>query len=137
MNKCKTCGNNCEKEYCFKHKPRKPIKMRKIEEKPWILYTDIEGEAEINRVVKQQFFFLSIWSKRGNKSEISGTYLGKEPLTIYFHHILPKENYPQAEFDEENIILLTWEEHDQVEMDESRYPEINKRRQQLKIKYNL
>ena len=56
---------------------------------------------------------------------------------MFFHHILPKKQYPQAEFDEENIILLTLEEHDQVEMDMYRYPEINKRREQLKIKYNL
>ena len=49
--------------------------------------------------------------------------------------ILPKEKYPQAAFDEENIILLTLEEHDQVEMDPTRYEEINKKREQLKKKY--
>ena len=62
-------------------------------------------------------------------------YLGKEPLTVFFHHILPKNKYLQAAFDEENIILLTLEEHDQVEMDPTRYEEINKRREQLKKKY--
>ena len=60
-----------------------------------------------------------------------------EPLHIYFHHILPKEKYPQAALDEENIILLTWEEHDQVESDMYRYEEVNKRREQLKQKYEI
>jgi len=64
-------------------------------------------------------------------------YLGKEPLTIYFHHILPKEKYPQAMYDEENIILLTLEEHDNVERDMYKYEEVNRRRELLKKKYDI
>lgn len=82
-------------------------------------------------------FFLSIWNKRPHKSEISNKYLGKEPLSIFFHHILPKNKYPAAKLDEENVILLTLEEHDNVEINIYRYEEINKRREQLKIKYNI
>jgi hypothetical protein len=80
-------------------------------------------------------FFLQVWRKRSHHSEVSGKYLGSEPLTVFFHHILPKEKYPQAALDEENIILLTLEEHDQVEMDVYRYEEVNDRRSYLKIKY--
>jgi hypothetical protein len=58
-------------------------------------------------------------------------------MSTYFHHILPKEKYPEACLDEENIILLTLEEHSNVENDMYRYEEVNKRREQLKIKYNL
>jgi hypothetical protein len=83
----------------------------------------------------QVAFFLQIWKKKPHKSEISGEALGSEPLTIFFHHILPKEKYPEAWLDEENIILLTWEEHDNVERDIYKYPEINKRRELLKAKY--
>jgi hypothetical protein len=54
---------------------------------------------------------------------------------VFFHHILPKEKYPEASLDEENIIFLTLEEHDQVEMDIYRYEEVNKRRALLKSKY--
>lgn len=82
-------------------------------------------------------FFLSIWNKKPHVSGISGKKIYGEPLTIYFHHILPKNKYPEAQFDEENIIILTWEEHDQVEIDVFRYEEINKRREQLKIKYGI
>jgi len=66
---------------------------------------------------------------------VSGKYLGNEPLSVFFHHILPKEKYPEASLDEENIILLTLEEHDQVEMDIYRYEEVNNRRNLLKAKY--
>ena len=81
--------------------------------------------------------FLRIWKKRLHKSEISGERLGTEPLSIFFHHILPKEKYQQAALDEENIILLTLDEHTNVENDIYRYEEVNKRRKYLKEKYDL
>lgn len=128
--KCNTCGASCEKDYCFRHKPRKPLPksgggLSKSVKKP----TDKRNFSD------QVAFFLQIWSKRPHKSEISGQSLGREPLSIFFHHILPKEKYPEACLDEENIILLTLEEHDNVERDMYKYPEINRRRELLKVKY--
>jgi hypothetical protein len=80
-------------------------------------------------------FFLQLWKKLPHYSQVSGKYLGSEPLTVFFHHILPKEKYPQACFDEENIILLTLEEHEQVELDMYRYEEVNNKRKYLLNKY--
>ena len=56
---------------------------------------------------------------------------------MYFHHILPKSKYPEAKYDEENIILLTPQEHSSVESDMYKYEEVNRRRELLKIKYNI
>jgi hypothetical protein len=56
-------------------------------------------------------------------------------LSVYFHHILPKEKYPEACFDEENIILLTLLEHADVESDMYKFEEINRRRILLLVKY--
>ena len=84
-----------------------------------------------------QQFFLQIWRKRLHYSQVSMDYLGKEPLSVFFHHILPKEKYPQASLDEENIILLTLDEHTNVESDMYRYEEVNKRREKLKQKYEI
>jgi hypothetical protein len=56
---------------------------------------------------------------------------------VFFHHILPKEKYPQAMYDEENIILLTLEEHDNVERNIYKYEEVNRRRELLKKKYDI
>lgn len=128
--KCKFCGAGCEGEYCFRHKSRKALAKKSS------LSTKKLDKSEDNSL-KMKEFFLSIWNKRPHRSEVSNTYLGNEPLTVFFHHILPKEKYKDASLDEENIILLTLEEHDQVEMDMYRYDVVNQRRNHLKTKYNL
>ena len=131
--KCKTCGANAESEYCFRHKPRKPLPKtssrlsKKLD----------KSDEEIRKISEMKDFFLQVWRKRPHYSEVSGKWLGKEPLTIFFHHILPKEKYPQACLDEENIVFLTLEEHEQVELDMYRYEEINNKRNYLKNKYSL
>jgi len=136
MPTCKTCGKKCDGEYCFQHKPRKPLAKKNT--KGWVSKDNAEkyGEA-LARVVDMQNFFLQIWKKRPHKSEVSGESLGSEPLHIFFHHILPKEKYPEASLDEENIILLTLDEHSNVENDMYKYEEVNKKREQLKQKYEI
>lgn len=79
--------------------------------------------------------FKEIWNERPHYSEVSWEPLGFELSSLHFHHILPKRNYKEAKFDKENIILLTWDEHENVERDPVRYEEINKRREKLKEKY--
>jgi sulfatase maturation enzyme AslB (radical SAM superfamily) len=118
--KCKTCGKNCEGEYCFVHKPRKKLSSKL--------------DKKLDKSEMQEFF-LRIWKKKLHYSQVSMDYLGSEPLTIFFHHILPKEKYPQAMYDEENIVLLTLEEHDNVERDMYKYEIVNKLREKLLKKY--
>ena len=126
--KCKTCGKNCEGEYCFIHKPRKRIATKRLTK-------SVKKEPAIRQISEMQQFFLQIWKKKLHYSQVSMDYLGSEPLTIFFHHILPKEKYPQAMYDEENIVLLTLEEHDNVERDMYKYETINKLREKLLEKY--
>ena len=113
---------------CANHKPRKPLNSggKKL----------VTPERK-KRTMDTREVFMSIWNKRPKRSEVSGAPLGIEPLTIFFHHILPKEKYPQACLDEENIILLTGAEHSFVESDMYRFDEVNKRRNYLKTKYHL
>jgi len=129
--KCKTCGKNCEGEYCFRHKIRKPLVGKKLD----ITYIKPKNEDNVQQIQQMRDFFLSIWKRRLHTSEVSGTPLGKEPLHTYFHHILPKEKYPEAAFDEENIILLTLDEHTNVENDVYKYKSVNELRETLKLKY--
>ena len=137
MSLCKTCGKKCDKEYCFQHKPRKPL----VATKGFPLYATQRNmdlyEKVLSDTIQMQKFFLQIWKKRAHKSEVSGESLGSEALSIFFHHILSKEKYPQAALDEENIILLTLNEHNTVENDMYKYDEVNKRREQLKKKYDI
>lgn len=130
--KCKVCGNNGESEYCFRHKPKKPLQQSRMSSKPRKI---LDNSKE--KFMQMREFFLSIWKKKPHYSEISGVYLGSEAMSTYFHHILPKEKYPEASLDEENIILLTLDEHTNVESDIYKYEEVNRRREQLKQKYNL
>jgi hypothetical protein len=129
--KCIVCGKNSETEYCFIHKNR-----TKRLEKPTLTRKKLVnvGNSQHN---KDHLLFKQIWNERVHKSEISGIYLGKEPLSIYFHHILPKNKYPEIRMDKENIILLTVDEHANVESDIYRYEKINKIREKLKTKYNI
>lgn len=145
--KCKTCGKNSDSEYCFQHKPRKQLQQQRMVPtsklgvgKPMQKRTSKQLTKEIDKKLtthKMFEFFISYWKKSNKKSAVSGKFLGKEPLSVFFHHILPKEKYPEACFDEENIILLTLEEHNTVESDMYRYEEVNKRRDYLLTKYNL
>lgn len=125
---CKTCGAKCEGEYCFRHKPRKKLSSNLAKKLD-------KSEQTIRNISEMQQFFLQIWKKRLHYSQVSMDYLGKEPLSVFFHHILPKEKYPQAMHDEENIVLLTLEEHDNVERDMYKYELVNKLREKLLKKY--
>ena len=128
MPTCKSCGKRCDGEYCFQHKPRKPLSSNKG-------FKVVKKEPTIRQTVELHEFFLHIWKKKPHKSEVSQEYLGSQALSTYFHHILPKSKYPEAALDEENIILLTLNEHEQVEMDMYRYEEVNQRRIKLLEKY--
>jgi hypothetical protein len=128
---CNVCGKKSESNWCFQHKPRKPLPKtssrfaKKLD----------KSEEVIRQISEMREFFLQLWKKLPHYSQVSGKYLGSEPLTVFFHHILPKEKYPQASLDEENIILLTLEEHEQVELDMYRYEEVNNKRKYLLNKY--
>lgn len=136
--KCKTCGKKSDGEYCFQHKPRKPLSTGKGFSTKMSGISSKKSNFDHNDGhILQREMFLNIWKKRPHKSEVSGDYLGSEPMSTYFHHILAKNKYPEACLDEENIILLTLEEHSNVENDMYRYDEVNKRRNSLNEKYNI
>jgi hypothetical protein len=134
--KCIVCGRNSDSEYCFKHKPRKSLSSNRRFKKS-ALTTKSKVSAGKSQPNKDHLLFKQIWNKRSHKSEVSGTYLGKEALSVYFHHILPKSKYPQFRNLEENIILLTADEHANVESDIYRYEKVNEIREYLIDKYKI
>jgi len=137
--KCKVCGRKSESEYCFRHKPRKPLAgdtqrpaLRRTPLRKFKNALPSKGKSPNT----DHLFFMDIWKKRPHRSEISGVYLGKEPSSAFFHHILPKNKYPDVRMDEENIILLTLDEHADVESDMYKFDIINQRRINLLKKLN-
>ena len=141
--KCKVCGVNAESEYCFRHKKKKPLPFDWNYKLPKHVSLKsarppVDGEGVKVWLVMRNFF-MGIWNKRPHVSEVSPTFLGHEPLSVFFHHILPKSDpkYKHLMYDEENIILLTLEEHESVELNMYKYEEINKRREKLLIKHGF
>ena len=117
------CKNRVwSKGVCRNHIPKEPMTRT---EKP----VNIEPNP-------MHVFFKQIWREREHCSELSGTYLGKQAMSTFFHHILPKEKYPQLAYDKSNIILLTLDEHTNVENDIYKYEKINQLRMQLLNKIN-
>lgn len=140
-------NNGSLKQKTFYNTTRKKLK-RIIEdtleenEKPFVYRTDSRGEAEISkafiketRLREMRLMFMEIWSERPRRSEVSGKSLGKEALSTYFHHILAKSKHPELALIPENIILLTPDEHANVESDMYKYEEVNRRRKALEEKY--
>lgn len=135
--KCKTCGKNANSEYCFIHKPRKPLSSGKGLTRKMLVKTYIKPKNEVNVAYNQQMkeFFELCWKNKPHYSEVSGKFLGNKCSSLYQHHILPKSKFKEACFDEENIVFLTPDEHASVELDMYKYEYINKKREQLKLKY--
>lgn len=135
----KSCSvEGCEnrvwgKGLCLNHIKRKPITPKR----GGLLVAKRDAFVQKTKIETMRNFFLEIWKERKHYSEVSGDYLGKEPLSTFFHHILPKEKYPDEAYDKSNIILLTFSEHESVENDMYKYDIINEKRKELMKKYNL
>lgn len=56
-------------------------------------------------------FFMDIWKERKHNCESCGKWLGKEPLSTFFDHLLEKSKYPLLRFEEKNIFLCCFECH--------------------------
>ena len=104
-NKCLTCGKNAEGLYCFMHKPRKALAKTKM--------SSIANNLDKSPSFDMKSFFLEIWNKRKkHECENCGKWLGKEPLSYMFDHLLEKNKHPDLKDEEDNIMLVCLECHD-------------------------
>lgn len=60
-------------------------------------------------------FFHEIWNERSHFSEISGKPLGDKYNPVFFSHILTKGSYPKFRHNKDNILLMSFEEHNEWE----------------------
>jgi len=133
MEKCKICGIHAYSEYCWQHKQKKKLKSSKLIGKKKKLTED-----DILQIEEMNNFFLGLWNKWPHVSEISGEKLLSPQKNYYFHHIIEKSSSKYGKigrYDQENIILMTFQEHQNVHLNPKRYEEINKRREYLLNKY--
>jgi 5-methylcytosine-specific restriction endonuclease McrA len=108
--KCKTCGKNCEGEFCFIHKPRKALAKTKGLSK---VVKNASFDDNYRNISDMKAFFLQVWNKKQkHECENCGKWLGSEPLSYMFDHLLEKSKYPELKYTEENIMLVCLECHD-------------------------
>jgi hypothetical protein len=79
--------------------------------------------------------FIDIWKKRPHVSELSGKGLKYGPenpkeFVKQFLHVLPKGTYPSLRLEKENILLGTFEEHE----NQDQYPAFQERKVKMKQK---
>lgn len=83
---------------------------------------------------KQWIFFYTLLQLRSKESEISGDKLYGDLNSTWFHHILPKSKYPELRFCPENIIIVTFDEHTEIENGKT-FDEVEKRKIQIVENY--
>lgn len=130
------CSNpRFAKGYCLRHQSlrtdKKPKPLKKVSEK-----------GKVKKVLKKALvqtdmaFYFEIWEKRPHVCFETGKQLGNRPAITMFHHVLPKQSYPQFRHCEWNIVILHPDVHNQVETDLRKCPKVYQLTQELKRKHN-
>lgn len=131
---CIECGNEAfiwSKGRCKGCASKGYSKIRKTRTKETIDANKEQHEKDLQ-------FYQSIWSVRRHVCFNCNKGLGYEPNLLYFHHIIRKSSHPEFRYDEENIVLLCGECHNQVETDISKTPKVKQLTiELLKKKYGI
>lgn len=110
-------------------KPKKAYQIPKVSKKK-----QKQLEAQKDMIKLDHEFYEAHWRACPHRCEQCNLNLGKEPLTIFFHHALPKRNYPQFRHTHENIIILCGNCHIQAETDIDKVPAVKKRTEEIEKK---
>ena len=79
------------------------------------------SEKGKGKMAKRKRFYAHLLSKRGSKSEVSGKDLPTDPkYTWMFSHVVTKGSHPGLEFIEENVVMMTFTEHQKWENEKHR-----------------
>lgn len=111
-------------------KGNKPLKRT-----PFKRVKPVKKDEDIDRKIAMNFLFQELWWKGDKKSELSGTSLGSRYSSAFYHHILPKETYPQYTLCRENIIQVTLEEHDAIHNNIDNFPTVKRKYLELMEKH--
>lgn len=87
-------------------------------------------EIEENKLLLEQDkeFYKMIWDASPHKCQCGcNAKLGKEPMTTFFHHLLPKARYEMFRHSPENIMILHPDCHNAYHSNPLNRPEVTKR----------
>lgn len=130
------CSNpRFAKGYCLRHQSlrtdkHKPKGISKLSAKG-----KIKKELKKELVQNDMAFYFTLWGKRPHVCFETGKPLGSKPLITMFHHVLPKQTYPQFRHCDWNIVFLHPDVHNQVEIDCSKCPKVYALTKKLKEEY--
>ena len=91
-------------------------------------------QIEDDKILFEQdkVFYKEIWLAVKHECQACKAKLPKEPLTLFFHHLLPKSVYPQFRHTPENIMVLCASCHSQIEMDADKVTGARKRQDEAR-----
>lgn len=101
---------------------KKPQPINKMSEK-----TKAKLAEEKALFAADKDFYLEVWIASPHVCGECTSKLGKEPLTLFFHHLLPKFKYPEFRHTPENIMILCPDCHTQAEADLDKVPKVRQR----------
>lgn len=107
-------------------KPKKKYVIPKVSKK-----RQKKLEEQKDMIKLDHEFYKEHWLACPHRCEQCNINLGKEPLTIFFHHALPKRSFPQYRHTHENIIILCGNCHSQAETDIDKVPIVKKRTDEI------
>lgn len=87
--------------------------------------------AEKKLFQEDKEFYAEIWSCSPHVCQACNKNLGREPLTLFFHHLLPKDIYDQFRHTPENIMILCPDCHTQAETLLDHAPKVKARRDEV------
>lgn len=98
---------------CKNHAPRALLNKMRSTLKGSGLKKKINStnHSPLDRATKTKFF-MSIWSERPHYCEHCSKWLGHEPRTYMFDHLLEKSKYPELRLEKDNILLVCLACHD-------------------------
>jgi hypothetical protein len=80
--------------------------------------------------------FEEVYKERGPYSEVDDTYLGPQPLSWMFDHLLDKSVYPHLKYEKDNIFLVTFDQH-QLKSNGFAHPVHQKAIEKAKKRFNI
>jgi len=130
--KCKICGKNAESEFCFIHKPKKPLKKsgaflsrrqnEDIEEgQMWELFMEIKRE----RVDKGGWLYCFETGEKIPKNYYN--------TTLIYHHLFEKgvARWEKYKYEKWNIYIVHPDVHTQIHADIDKTPRLKEERERL------
>ena len=120
-------------EYCNNKRRQKNWKQKEVKKR------SKQGASIASQDDK---FFRAIWKKRPHRSEVSDEPLGDKFSAVFMSHVLPKGSFPKFRHLDENIVLMTFEEHrdwehgKQDDKWKERFKSVIEIRQRLTVRYH-